>query len=107
MLSYHPQVYVVRDIVTKHQNLEIGTLRYLLEKKCIFCFFSAKKKNFSSKKRDENQGATIQRKKKGFISFSQNFSWSSKLLNVKVQKFHLPTTCRCTVYCTTCILCLF
>ena len=62
----------VRDIVTKHQNLEIGTLRYLLEKKCIFCFFfSQEEKTFQV--RDENQGATIQRKKKGFISFSQNF----------------------------------
>ena len=60
-----PSVFV-RDIVTKHQNLEIRTLRYLLEKKCIFCFFLAKKKNFSSKKRDENQGATIQRKKERF-----------------------------------------
>ena len=73
MLSYHPQVYVVRDIVTKHQNLEIGTLRYNVRKEVHFLLFLAKKKNFSSKKRDENQGATIQRKKKGFISFSQNF----------------------------------
>lgn len=73
MLSYHPQVYVVRDIVTKHQNLEIGTLRYLLEKKCIFCFFQPRRKTFQVRREMKIKAPQFKEKERFHLIFTKLF----------------------------------